>query len=164
MRPAFTLLEVLVVITIIAAVAALVLPTFNDDSRLRLMAAAAVMTSDIELAQVMTISQPDDPVIVRFEPARNRYHLAWADTPGTPMTRQATDETYRVTMGIGRAATAEGVTFTTADVTDDILAFNPQGGMLDFASSPRITLSLDGRTITLDISPSTGSITETAGP
>jgi len=163
-RRAFTLLEMLIVITIIATIAALVIPSFNDDSRLRLMAASSVITSDIELAQVMTISQPDQPMVVRFEPDHHRYHLARASDPATPINREDTGEPYRVTLGQGRASTAEGVTFTTAEIPDNTLAFNPQGGVDDFTTSPRITLSLAGRTITLDISASTGSITETAAP
>ena len=59
----FTLLEMLITVTILAVVASLAAPMFSDDDRLRLMAAGGVLSSDIELAQVMTISYPDQPVV-----------------------------------------------------------------------------------------------------
>ncbi len=163
-RRAFTLLEMLVVVTIIGTAAVLVLPSFNDDTRLRLMAATAVMTSDIEYAQVMTISRPDDPVVIRFDPPRNQYWLSLESAPGTPITREGDGEPYLVTMGQGRASTATGVTFTVTGMDADTLIFNPQGGLEDFANAPVITLSLTGQTTRIDIATSTGSITETAGP
>jgi prepilin-type N-terminal cleavage/methylation domain-containing protein len=160
---AFTLFEVLMTITIIAIVVMLLAPSFSDDTILRLRAASSVMRSDIEMAQVMTIAYPKDPVIVRFEPATNQYWLAAASTPDTPLTRPDTGQPYRVVLGSGRASSASGVTFTLTDVDSDTLVFNPQGGLEDFTASPRITLTLDARTIDLDIAPSTGTISETEG-
>jgi prepilin-type N-terminal cleavage/methylation domain-containing protein len=163
-RSAFTLLEVLVVITILAVVAVLAAPSFSDDARLRLMAASTILGSDIELAQVMTISQPENPVVVTFDVSQNRYWLAYASAPEVPTTRADTGDAYLVVIGEGRAAAAIGVTLTTTAITDDILAFNAQGGLEDFTTQPKITLTLNGQWIELAIAPSTGTITETNGP
>jgi len=163
-RSAFTLLEVLVVITILAVVAVLAAPSFSDDSRLRLMAASTILGSDIELAQVMTISQPENPVVVTLDVNQNRYWLAYASAPEVPMNRADTGDAYLVVMGEGRAATAIGVTLATTAISDDILVFNAQGGLEDFTAQPKITLALNGQWIELAIAPSTGTITETNGP
>jgi prepilin-type N-terminal cleavage/methylation domain-containing protein len=163
-RRAFTLLEVLVTITIIAVIAVMVAPSFSDDTRLRLMAASAIVGSDIEFAQIMTISEPDDPIVVRFDTDQDRYWLAYASDPETPMTRPDTGDTYLVAMGNGRAAAAAGVTISTTDIPDDILAFNAQGGVEDFTTHPTVRLALNGRWIDVSIAPSTGTITETDGP
>jgi hypothetical protein len=37
------------------------------------MAASAVLRSDIELTQIMNISQPADPVVIQFDPDTNSY-------------------------------------------------------------------------------------------
>ena len=66
-RAGFSLVEVMVVLTIMATVAVLVLPEGSGEDRLRVMGAADIIASDIELAQVMTISYPDEPVIVKFD-------------------------------------------------------------------------------------------------
>ncbi len=69
----FTLIELLMTMTIIAVLAAVVLPKFTDSGRLRVSAASSVLTSDIQLAQVMTISHPDRPVVVYFETKRQNW-------------------------------------------------------------------------------------------
>src|SRR5688572_18314175 len=87
---AFTLLEMLVTMVIAATVAAIVAPMFSDDSRLRVMAASSIVASDIELAQVMTISRPDKPVVVSFDADGATYWLAYASSPGTALTLAGT--------------------------------------------------------------------------
>jgi hypothetical protein len=153
----------LITITIIATIAMIVAPTLTDDTKLRLMAGSGVLISDIELAQVMTISHPDDPVVVRFDPGNDQYWLAYADTPDTPMARADTGAPYLVEMGKDRMQTAGSADLTVVDLTADTLEFNAQGGLEDFSSAPQITLALDGEWVRLDVAPTTGSITETFG-
>ena len=74
----FTLIEVLVTLTIIAVVAAMVLPAFNNSERGRLIAATRILRADLELAAVMTITDPANPVVVRFDPIAGQYWLAYA--------------------------------------------------------------------------------------
>jgi len=161
-RRAFTLLEMLVTISIIGVAAALVIPAFNDDARLRVMAASSVLTSDIELAQVLNISYPKDPVVVRFEPDQQRYWLAYADEPDTPLVRESNGQPYLVKFGVGRAITASDVTFTVDQMTDNTLAFNAQGGLTNYQTTPVIQLSRAGVGIELSIAPTTGTVKESA--
>jgi prepilin-type N-terminal cleavage/methylation domain-containing protein len=160
-RRAFTLIEMLVALTVIAAVAAVVVPLMSDQSRLRVMAAAGVLSSDIELAQVMTIAHPDEPVVVRFDPDGGRYWLAYASDPETPLPREDTGEDYMIIFGAGRARGALGVTLTVEDVPGNALTFAAHGGLADFTISPRVKMANGSRGIQLAITPNTGSITET---
>ena len=162
-RGGFTLIELLVIMTIIAVVAAVVLPKFSDGGRLRLVAASSVLTSDIQLAQVMTISDPADPVVIRFDAVQAKYWLARADTPDTPIPRANTVEPYVVVFGLGRAAAAVGVTLSLSGLDTNTLAFDAQGAVADLTTEPAITLSDDTRWIRLEIAPTTGTITETTG-
>jgi len=159
----FTLLEMLITITILAVVASVVTPMFSDDNRLRLMAASSVISSDIELAQVMTISYPDQPVVVRFDAGKQMYWLAYAADSETPIVRETTGEPYVVVIGQGRASTAQNVSLKIADMTNDGLTFAASGGLVDFATTPMIELSRNGAAVTLTISPNTGTITEHDG-
>jgi prepilin-type N-terminal cleavage/methylation domain-containing protein len=157
---AFTLLEILVTLTVIAAIAAVVMPLMSDDSRLRVMAASSLVTSDIEAAQVMTIATPDKPVVVRFDPDTSTYWLAYATTPDTPITRDDTGEAYQVTLGQGRARAAGGVNITLESVTANTITFAAHGGLNDFTATPVIRLARNAQGIQLTIAPNTGSITE----
>jgi prepilin-type N-terminal cleavage/methylation domain-containing protein len=161
-RHAFTLIELLVAITLIAVIAVLVTPRFRDDHRLRLIAASNVVISDIEYAQTMCISHPDDPVVVTFDPGAASYWLAYAYDPATPLTREDTGEPYLVEFGQGRAASVVDVALAVSGLTDDILAFDSLGALADLGASPVITVTRGNEWLQLTIS-STGTIVETSG-
>ena len=160
---AFTLVEVMITVSIIALAAAVVLPLLGDDNRVRLIAGASVLRSDVELAQVMTMSFPQDPVVVRFDGAKPAYWLAFQSDPETPILRADNSEPYYVEFGAGRTLTAEGVQMTLSDVLSNTITFNAQGGLVDFTASPMLELSRGGTSITLSIAPTTGTITELDG-
>jgi prepilin-type N-terminal cleavage/methylation domain-containing protein len=159
---AFTLIELLAVISIAAVMAAIIMPALSDDSQARLVAAATILTSDIEAAQIMNISSPQVPVIVKFDTATSTWWLAESKDADTPITRDD-GQSYRVTLGQGRADACSDVSLTADQLTSDALQFNPQGGMLDFTLTPSIQLSLGDQWIGLSISPTTGTITQTSG-
>ncbi len=156
----FTLLEMLVTLTIIAALTAVVAPMFSDDSRMRVMAASSIIASDIELAQVMSIAKPDQPVVVRFNPAQGRYWLAYAGTPNSPLLREDNGLPYEVVMGSGRARSASGVTLNIQQATDNSFTFAAHGGLSNFTQTPVIKVMAGSRGIMLTISPTTGSVRE----
>lgn len=159
-RRAFTLLELMITVTIIAVVASVVVPMLKDDNRVRVIAAAGLISSDLELAQVMTISYPKDPVVVRFDPENRAYWLAFASDPETPIARNDTGQPYRVVLGESRAITAQGVSFELKDVADNTIEFNAQGGLMEFASAPEIVLTRGDSSMSLAIAASTGTITQ----
>ena len=159
-RSAFTLIEMLITLTVMAAIAATVAPMLSDDSRLRVMAASSIISSDIELAQVMTIAHPDQPVVVRFNPNTNTYWLAYSATPNTPLPREDNGESYTVTLGEGRARGATGVKFVLEQATNNTIGFAAHGGLTDFTQTPLVKVSKGTRGIQLAVAPNTGSITE----
>lgn len=162
-RSGFTLIEMLVTLTIIAVVVVLVHPMMTSDARLRMEAAVRILVSDIEFAQSMTVGNPEQPVIVRFDPDNHRYWLAFADTPNDPLPRQGSPEPYLVRLGFGRAAMAAGVTFTITGATDDTLEFDGFGSLERISDRPVIRFERDGHWAEIDVSPTTGSITVTGG-
>ena len=56
----FSLTEMLITVSVIGVATALVVPSMRDETRLRLLAAATVLASDLEAAQVMTIADPSN--------------------------------------------------------------------------------------------------------
>ena len=158
-RRGFTLMELMMTITILIVAGALVMPKLSDDTQLRLVAATSILTSDIELAQVMTISYPGDPVVVQFDPENEHYWLAYADDIDTPIPRP-NGRPYLIVFGQDRARSAAGVSLRLTEVTDNTLAFDAQGGVADISARPVIRLSLGTRFIDLQIAPPTGTITQ----
>jgi type II secretory pathway pseudopilin PulG len=159
-RPGFTLIDLLMTLTVILALGAIVLPRLHDDSFLRVRAAAGMLRSDLELAQVMTIANPADPVAVRLE-GINGYSLLYPSSGAS--LRRPGGEAYTVTFGQGRALGAGGVTLSAQGITDLTVVFNELGGLANSPEEPVITLQHDTRWIRLTFSPLTGSITESSG-
>ena len=152
----------MVTLTVIVVVAALVVPSLQDNSRLRLIGASRLLASDIELAQLMTIANPQDPTVVRFQTGTGEYWLASASAPDDPIDRAGDPGGYRVIFGQGDAAHVAGVTLAPADIENNTLTFNAQGGGADLTAEPAVTLTLDSRWIKLYIAPTTGVITESS--
>lgn len=152
-------------ITILILVAVLVVPSLKDDRQVRLIAASRILGSDLELAQVMTISDPLNPVVVRFEPNKGKYWLAHATNPDKPIDRPGTNTEYVVQFGKGVAEGAAGVTMLVTGLPSDTLTFNAHGGVDNVIanSTPAIRLIPGRRWIQLNISPITGTISETTG-
>ena len=159
----FTLIDLMMTMTIIAVMATVLIPRLGNDGRARLIAGSRVMSSDIEMAQIMTISNPTAPIIVKFDPSSSTYWLAPADDPDNPILRPGATQLYRVTFGAGRGRTAREVTFELTDVTGNVLAFNEQGGVSNPTTAPEIKLIYGPRWIKLNVSTMTGVISETAG-
>jgi len=158
-RRAFTLLEMLVTISIVATAAVLVAPALTDDSGLRVAAATDVLMSDIEYAQVLSLAEPADPIVVVLDAPGNRWWLARASAPETPI-EGTNGSPYLMEMGTGRLATATGVSFTTTGLTDGELPFNEMGGLDGLVDAPQIVILLDGYALGLEVDPSTGTVSE----
>lgn len=162
-RCGFTLLELTIVVGIIAVIASMILPMLSDQDRMRLTAASSVLTSDIELAQSMSIATPDALHGVHFEPAKACWWISKTKTPDTPIVREDTNDVYLVTLGADRGKAAAGVTFTIDQIIGSHLGFDSRGGLAAFTAQPSITFTLGDQWVKLAISPNTGSITETYG-
>lgn len=160
---AFTLFELMIVVAIAAVLATMVLPMIRNDERLQLIAAASLVTSDIEYAQSLSISRPSSPAAVSFDTSTASYHVAYQSSVETPLTRDDTGESYAVTFGTGRATGAAGVTMSVKDMNKNLIQFDSHGGLLEFNATPVITLQAGNEWFQLTISPTTGTITETSG-
>ena len=158
-RRALTILEMLVTVTVLAFVVMMAAPALSDENRLRLTAAARMLSGDIELAQILNMTAPQDPVILRFDPATSRYWLADPAAPLVAVPAGDGDDPYLVQFGAGRALEAHGVTVQLEGMTDQSLAFTAMGTLEPLGTVPAIILRRGTRSVRIEIAPSTGTIT-----
>lgn len=160
---ALTLVELLIVIVVMAILAVIALPMASGTSAGVLAAAARLVAADIEYAQVASIASPDDPRLIRIDPATHRYWIAAASAPNTPLDYAPGSGELLVTFGAGRAASLAGVTIQSYDLdksgenNDTTLSFDMLGRP-DQATPATITLALQGATITITVAPQTGEV------
>ncbi len=156
----FTVIDLMVALIIIVVLTVLVAPRLNDESALRVRAAAAMLRSDLELAQVMTIANPQHPVAVRFD--ENDGYTLLDLASGDPIPR-ADGQGYVVVFGQGRAAAAARVTWSGQDMPEGHLAFNEFGGLADPDLDPVITLACGPHWVRFTFNATTGTIEESSG-
>jgi len=160
-RRAFTLLELLIAVTILAILSAMAVSGLTPNDGARLSGAAALIASDLEFAQSLSIANPDDLAAVRFNPdavGGATYWVALASDPSTPIDRPETEEPYLVQFGQGDAAQLTGVNLALTGATDQTLVFD-QFGRLTTTDEVTLTLSNAAGTREVRVSASTGFVT-----
>jgi len=153
----FTLINLLITIAIMAIVAAVVVPSAAVGNQLGVSSASMILASDLEYAQSLSLASPDDPVIVRFEPAKNRYWLALLSDPMAPLVRPGSDRAYIVEFGVGESQASADVAMTLTDVPNEMLIFD-KFGRLTSLNDAQITLSGSGPTRTIEVDATTGFV------
>ncbi len=156
---AFTFIEVVVVVVIVLAIGALVIPMVGGMASSRLRAAADLLVADLCYAQMQSIAHPDDLRVVVFDANAGRYLIAPASDTGTPVTNPVDRMPWVVTFGDGRAGQLEGVWMSNLDVGGDGELGFDMYGQLDQTTPATVTLSAGGRSVTITIDPTTGEPT-----
>lgn len=157
MRRGFSLINLLITVAIMAIVAAAVTPSIASGNQIGLTSAASLLASDLEYAQSLSLADPENPAMVRFEASEGRYWVSRASNPDTPIPRPVTGEAYVVVLGQGEARHAAGVTMTLSGVVDDRLAFDTMG-RLATGSDAAITMSSPSGTRVVRVGASTGFV------
>ena len=154
---AFSLIELMIVISILAIASALLAPMLHNSDLGRLSGAAQMMAADLAYAQSESIAHADDLRLVVFDREHNTYRIAPASTPNTPITNPVGHLPYQTTFGQGRATHLAGITIQGYWLNgDDRIQFGAYG-QLDQATAATVTLSTaGGKRITLTIDPTTG--------
>jgi type IV fimbrial biogenesis protein FimT len=156
--PAFTLVELLIVITIMAIIAGLAAPMFGEVRGIRLQEAAKLVAADIEFAQTDAILHSADPRLIRFNTAASQYWIAAGSAPATPIANPLDGSQYLVTLGAGRAAGASGVAIQSYSLGGDTdLRFDGLG-VPDQTTDASVTLAAGTNTLTLIIKAGTGEV------
>jgi prepilin-type N-terminal cleavage/methylation domain-containing protein len=174
-RRAFTMIEVMAVVVILAGIWMLVLPNFGSRDDLIAGSAARVLISDLLYAQNLAISTQTVQYVsftVGGGGAGNGgYTLYNAQPFTTPITDPVSQKPYTVTFGTGSASQFSTVMLSALSIGPNnytVLAFNeygqpmacsPTGVPAALTASGTITLASGAQTVVLTIEPDTGNLT-----
>lgn len=161
---AFTLIELLIVVVLMAIAASVAIPMLAGTDATRLKAAGRLLVADLGFAQLESITHADDPCVVTFDQTNSSYTLARKSTPTTPITDPGTNLPYVTQFGIGRASELTGVSIQSYSLGgDNEIAFGIYG-QTDQTTTAVITLQVGTLTVTVQIDPASGeSSLQTAG-
>lgn len=146
-RRGLTLLDVMLTVAILAIIAAVAAPSLRPNDSLKLISAATILTADLEFAQSATLEDPSDPTLVRVDIEEERYWLAKASAPETPITR-SNGEAYSVQFGAGSSQYLDGIGLDTKDLADDAVTFDAFGRL---TASEDVILTLTSPTGSLEV-------------
>jgi prepilin-type N-terminal cleavage/methylation domain-containing protein len=156
-RTGFTLVEFMMSIAVLAILAALAVPLVGDSDALRLDAAERLLTSDLEHTQILAITHPDNAYGLVIHDDGSGWHIALISDPQTPVLEIISEDPLTLTIGEGRGRPADGVVIST-NAVDNIIPFDPNGGLADFTTETSISLTIGESEGVLSIAASTGTM------
>ncbi len=127
---AFTFVELMIVIVIVGILTALSIPDGDARAEIQGRRAAETLEGDVAYARSLSIARPDDPVVIRFDVANNKYWLARRSTPTTPISHPTRNTSYVVQFGSNGNPGLTEVSLVAVDLDgDEILEFDALGGI-----------------------------------
>ena len=157
-RTGFSMLELVVTISILAMIVMAAVPMMGDTDSVRVQATADRLASDLELAQLMNISNPAEPCLLRLDEARGSWWIASVSQPETPLLDPTNGDPYLVSLGSDSMVFAEGVRFQVDGTSGRDIRWDASGSMLDPSDRPSIIFQRGDASVELSIGPTTGSI------
>ena len=153
----FTIIELTLSIAILAIIGTLAVPMFGNNDALQLDVAKRLLVSDIEYAQILAITNPNDQIVLQFEENGTSWHIASSEEVTTPLLDSVTGDPLSTSMGLGSAASSPD-TIVSCNNLDNALVFNSNGGLNDFSQNAEVTLDCGESSIQIIVSATTGTI------
>ena len=154
-----SLLELLVVLLVMSIMAALTVPMLSSTAANRLGWAACQVESDIIYAQTESMVHESDRRVLTFDTTHNRYSLATAAAPDTPLAHPVTGGPYTITFGDSNHPQLRGVSVSSYSLGGGSHLGFGLYGQLDQSTAATVTFAAGERHITVTIDASTGKVT-----
>lgn len=158
----FTMVELVLVLTILGLLAWIAYPKFATYYEIKLDAAARRLAADLRYAQSQSIGTRKTHGLL-FEPARGRYTV-FSQTPATPVTDPA-DRSKPLQVDFSTRTEYQGVVLASAafgstpGVRFDYFGVPLDTAGVELASPGRVVLTYQGYADTIEVTPATGKVT-----
>ena len=153
----FTLIELVLSLGILGILATLAAPMFGNNEALEIDVAKRLLISDLEYSQILAITYPRETVALVIDESGKGWHIATSSNPTVPLNDSITGEPLITFLGEGSATSASNITIE-SNASNSMIAFDQNGGLVDFTQVIEITLQIGEVTSVIQISPTTGSI------
>ncbi len=161
-RRAFTLVEIIVVVVIIAVAAFMAVPMLSSAADVQLRAAANMIAADVEYAKNLAITYQRSHSVV-FNTADHSYEVRNSDG----VVSHPLNSSGVLAVSFPNDSRLRKVRITSATLTDGAVTFDYVGSPYDgtdtslplVSGDDVITLTADGMTMTINIEPVTGYVT-----
>lgn len=157
-RPGYTLIEMLVVVTIIASLAGLGMDLMRPGDEERIRSAVSLLTRDVEWARSATLTDPDDPAAIHLSADGTGWFIARNSAPTVPLTGSDGSPMQR-TLGQGMSEVAADVHLRPSSASQRKIEFEPFGGVREAPASIEAYLPDSSSSCLITFEPGTGSIT-----
>lgn len=137
-RRAFTLVELLVSVTLAVTVLAMATDLFSGGRFERIDAAARLLEADMAWARSRALASPSDPVMLRIDADGGGYRVSASSAPDVAL--EGPNGPIRIRFGEDRGRSAAGVRLAGAPSRD--VVFGPFGGVMD--PVPTLTFTMIG--------------------
>ena len=171
-RRGYTLVELAMVTCIVAILIAAAVAGNDSSKSVQASLAEQDFESDVAYARNLTISQPDDPIVIKADITANKYWLAKASAQDTPITNPQTGQPYVAQFGATGKSRYNAVSIAGFDFGGDaILKFDGTGAtdqqtaaVIQFASgSAQFQVNVSTATAQTSVTPMY-TTTITSGP
>jgi len=146
-----TLIEILLVASIIVILGALSIDLFRTSAEEKIQGALRMFAQDAEWARGATLTNPDDPASIRLMQDQTGWIVARNSTPTVAMVCSDGSSMRRV-LGQGMSEAAQGVRLVSSNTAQTQVQFDPFGGVKTSPASIAMFLpdSTSKCTITFD--------------
>ncbi len=157
-RLGYTYFELIMVVAIIGIAGLIVVPLATGNlTSSRLRTAANILAADIEYTLSECINRPDDPRVIFFEPAQNRYTVN-AVSGGTAINHPMDGQPFINNFSTDRNAQLSGITLDSVTMGNSamaLLTFDPYGKPI-ITSDLLITLRYGQQRLVVQVNRRTG--------
>ncbi|HKQ50608.1 MAG TPA: hypothetical protein VJZ71_21235 [Phycisphaerae bacterium] len=158
-RKAYTCIELMMVVLVVSIVIAFSLSGEDNAGKEKARLAAEKFESDVAYARRASIARPDDPIVIKLDEANNRYWLASASSPNTPLTHPMSGDPYIVNLGTGASGEPQDVQLVAADFGGDAVLGFSATGTTDQATEAVLQLTASGAHCEVLVAPAGGQST-----